>query len=98
MPGPAGLTVRRIPRRGSQLGQIRPLPFGNADATFLASNQFDDPRRSSGMAVPIPDVARRAGVSRSTVSYVLSGSRPISPETRLRVEPAIEALPFRPHA
>jgi DNA-binding LacI/PurR family transcriptional regulator len=38
------------------------------------------------MAVTITDVARRAGVSRSTVSYVLSGSRPISPETRRRVE------------
>ena len=50
------------------------------------------------MAVTIADVARRAGVSRSTVSYVLSGSRPISPETRRRVEQAIEELQFRPHA
>ena len=50
------------------------------------------------MAVTITDVARRAGVSRSTVSYVLSGSRPISPETRRRVEQAIEELQFRPHA
>jgi LacI family transcriptional regulator len=50
------------------------------------------------MAVTIVDVARRAGVSRSTVSYVLSGARPISPETRQRVERAIEELQFRPHA
>ncbi len=50
------------------------------------------------MAVTITDVAQRAGVSRSTVSYVLSGSRPISPETRRRVEQAIEELQFRPHA
>jgi LacI family transcriptional regulator len=50
------------------------------------------------MAVTITDVARRAGVSRSTVSYVLSGTRPISPETRRRVEQAIEELQFRPHA
>ena len=50
------------------------------------------------MAVTIADVARRAGVSRSTVSYVLSGVRPISPETRRRVEQAIEELQFRPHA
>lgn len=50
------------------------------------------------MAVTIADVARRAGVSRSTVSYVLSGARPISPETRGRVERAIEELQFRPHA
>jgi DNA-binding LacI/PurR family transcriptional regulator len=40
-------------------------------------------------AVTIADVARLAGVSRSTVSYVLSGARPISSETRRRVEQAI---------
>jgi LacI family transcriptional regulator len=50
------------------------------------------------MAITIADVARRAGVSRSTVSYVLSGVRPISAETRRRVEQAIEELQFRPHA
>ena len=50
------------------------------------------------MAVTIADVARRAGVSRSTVSYVLSGARPISAETTRRVEQAIEELQFRPHA
>jgi DNA-binding LacI/PurR family transcriptional regulator len=50
------------------------------------------------MAVTIADVAQRAGVSRSTVSYVLSGARSISPETRRRVEAAIEELQFRPHA
>src|SRR5260370_33214376 len=50
------------------------------------------------MAVTSADVARRDEVSRSTVSYVLSGSRPISPETRRRVEQAIEELQFRPHA
>jgi LacI family transcriptional regulator len=50
------------------------------------------------MSVTIADVAQRAGVSRSTVSYVLSGARSISPETRRRVEQAIEELQFRPHA
>ena len=50
------------------------------------------------MAVTIVDVARMAGVSRSTVSYVLSGARPISLETRRRVEQAIEELQYRPHA
>ncbi|MCO6003482.1 LacI family transcriptional regulator [Actinoallomurus purpureus] len=49
------------------------------------------------MAVTIADVARRAGVARSTVSYVLSGARSISPETKRRVEQAIEELQFRPH-
>ncbi|MFF0017929.1 LacI family DNA-binding transcriptional regulator [Streptomyces sp. NPDC005374] len=46
----------------------------------------------------ITDVARRAGVSPSTVSYVLSGKRPISEETRQRVEAAIRELGYRPHA
>lgn len=46
----------------------------------------------------ISDVAEAAGVSASTVSYVLSGKRPISLATRARVEKAIRELGFRPHA
>lgn len=46
----------------------------------------------------IEDVAARAGVSASTVSYVLSGRRPISEPTRERVHEAIAALNYRPHA
>ena len=44
------------------------------------------------------DVARLAGVSQSTVSYVMSGRRTISPETRRRVEAAIAELAFQPNA
>ncbi|MFJ8595575.1 LacI family DNA-binding transcriptional regulator [Streptomyces sp. NPDC093598] len=47
--------------------------------------------------VKITDVARRAGVSPSTVSYALSGKRPISDETRRRVEAAVRDLGYRPH-
>ncbi|GGT06689.1 LacI family transcriptional regulator [Streptomyces kurssanovii] len=39
-----------------------------------------------------------AGVSASTVSYVLSGKRSISSSTRERVERSIEELGYRPHA
>jgi DNA-binding LacI/PurR family transcriptional regulator len=46
----------------------------------------------------INDVARAAGVSPSTVSYVLSGRRPISAQTRARVQAAIAELGFHPHA
>ena len=42
----------------------------------------------------IGDVAREAGVSRSTVSYALSGNRPISLETRTRIDAAILKLGF----
>jgi DNA-binding LacI/PurR family transcriptional regulator len=48
--------------------------------------------------VKITDVARHAGVAPSTVSYVLSGKRSISEETRRRVEASIDALGYRPHA
>jgi DNA-binding LacI/PurR family transcriptional regulator len=44
------------------------------------------------------DVARLAGVSQSTVSYVLSGKRTISPRTRERVQAAIEQLTYQPNA
>lgn len=48
--------------------------------------------------VSIADVARDAGVSSSTVSYVLSGKRSISPETRHRVEASVRRLGYHPHA
>ena len=43
------------------------------------------------------DVAKRAKVSLSTVSYALNGTRPISEETRQRVTDAMEELGYRPH-
>ncbi|MEV6104280.1 LacI family DNA-binding transcriptional regulator [Streptomyces sp. NPDC051940] len=48
--------------------------------------------------VKITDVAQHAGVSPSTVSYALSGKRPISDETRQRIEASIRELGYRPHA
>ncbi|MEU5879549.1 LacI family DNA-binding transcriptional regulator [Spirillospora sp. NPDC047279] len=48
--------------------------------------------------VKITDVARHAGVSPSTVSYVLSGKRSISEETIRRVRESIRELGYRPHA
>ncbi|MFI7414682.1 LacI family DNA-binding transcriptional regulator [Streptomyces sp. NPDC049627] len=47
--------------------------------------------------VKITDVARHAGVSPSTVSYALSGKRPISEETRRRIEESVRRLGYRPH-
>jgi len=48
--------------------------------------------------VTLADVARAAGVSASTVSYVLSGKRSISGITRERVQSAIDDLGYTPHA
>ncbi len=48
--------------------------------------------------VTLADVARHAGVSSSTVSYVLSGKRPVSEATRLRIERAIAELDYHPNA
>ena len=45
----------------------------------------------------ILDVARRAGVSKSTVSNVVRGLKPIAPETRSRVTDAILELGYRPN-
>ncbi|GAA1925275.1 LacI family DNA-binding transcriptional regulator [Streptomyces sodiiphilus] len=44
--------------------------------------------------VTMTDVARAAGVSTATVSYVLSGKRPVAPATRTAVEAAITELGF----
>lgn len=47
--------------------------------------------------VNIADVARHAGVSRSTVSYALSGKRQISARTRERVLHSVRELGFEPN-
>src|SRR5712692_5901350 len=45
----------------------------------------------------ILDVASRAGVSKSTVSNVISGVMGVSEETRRRVDTAIKQLGYRPN-
>lgn len=44
----------------------------------------------------INDVARKAGVSPTTVSHVFSGKRPVAPATKLRVLKAARALDYSP--
>ncbi|MEV1019521.1 LacI family DNA-binding transcriptional regulator [Streptomyces sp. NPDC050264] len=48
--------------------------------------------------VTLAEVARHAGVSASTVSYVLSGKRSISAATRERVESSVRQLGYHPNA
>jgi DNA-binding LacI/PurR family transcriptional regulator len=78
---------------------------------YIPSNRFDlwetarwdrrlEPQRQKGreMGPTIGDVAKAAGVSRSTVSYALSGKRTISAETRERIQDAIRDLGFTANA
>jgi len=46
----------------------------------------------------IGEIASRAGVSRSTVSYALSGKRTVSEATRRRIQEVIDELDYRPNA
>jgi len=46
----------------------------------------------------INEVARAAGVSISTVSYALSGKRPVAADTRRRIEAAVRELGYSPNA
>ncbi|WP_350352936.1 LacI family DNA-binding transcriptional regulator [Microbacterium sp. A8/3-1] len=46
----------------------------------------------------IHEVAEAAGVSISTVSYALSGKRPVSEKTRVRIEDAVRVLGYEPDA
>jgi DNA-binding LacI/PurR family transcriptional regulator len=50
-----------------------------------------------GSAMNIQDVADAAGVSKTTVSHVLSGNRPVSQATRDKVERVMDELGFRPN-
>ena len=54
--------------------------------------------REATQRIDIGEIARRAGVARSTVSYALSGKRPISPEKRDRILRLVEELGYRPNA
>lgn len=44
------------------------------------------------------DVARLAGVSTSTVSAVINGTVPVSPEKKVRIQEAMSALDYQPDA
>ncbi|PQO99885.1 LacI family transcriptional regulator [Massilia phosphatilytica] len=53
---------------------------------------------SNGRAISISAVAEQAGVSIATVSRVINASKPVSADTRERVEAAVAALGYRANA
>lgn len=52
----------------------------------------------TGVTPRMIDVARRANVALSTVSYALNGTRPVSAATRRRILRAMDELGYRPNA
>ena len=54
-------------------------------------------QKTEGRRLTILDIAREAGVSKSTVSLVLQGNPVVRPETRERVQRAIEKLGYVYH-
>ncbi len=62
----------------------------------MAEDTIPDERAGRGNRPRMVDVAARAGVSLSTVSYALSRQRSISEETRQRVLAAARAIGFHP--
>ena len=64
-------------------------------ASIQWSRRFASP---DGTLVKLSEVARHADVSPSTVSYVLSGKRSISEQTRRRVLDSMATLGYRPQA
>jgi DNA-binding LacI/PurR family transcriptional regulator len=55
------------------------------------------PHGSPARVATMAHIAERAGVALSTVSYVFSGKRGVSPAIRERVLAAVEELNYRPH-
>lgn len=49
------------------------------------------------MTATIGQVAKKAGVSKATVSRVINNSKPVSDDARSRVMKAIEELNFKPN-
>ena len=74
---------------------------GIAEPSNRLDNRLDDRDRrikKADCAMPtIKDVAQQAGVSPTTVSYVLTGSRFVRPATRARIVRAIEELNYQPN-
>jgi DNA-binding LacI/PurR family transcriptional regulator len=51
-----------------------------------------------GLMATIDDVARHAGVGRTTVSHALSGNRHVAPATRDRILAVVDELGYQPNA
>jgi len=66
--------------------------------SYSLANRFANRFATRRPRVNIGEIAKLAGVSRSTVSYVLSGKRQVSPELHERITRVIEESGYRPNA
>lgn len=85
----------------------RLLGIERVDSTLWSLRGNIAPSRGMGTVVArlpgrrpmnIDEIARRSGVSRSTVSYALSGKRAVAEGTRRRIQEVIDELDYRPNA
>jgi DNA-binding LacI/PurR family transcriptional regulator len=82
------------------------VPLERLNEKYCRTTPLSSDRRPAAPARPtrrraratIVDVAERAGVSKSLVSLVLTGSASVSPESRAAILEAVEALQYRPNA
>src|SRR5690606_3782095 len=73
-------------------------PKRNRSASIMESDPGSSADDDGALMTTIHEVAQAAGVSISTVSYALSGKRPVSEKTRRRVADAAVALGYTPDA
>jgi DNA-binding LacI/PurR family transcriptional regulator len=87
--GVAFLTLNQIPFLNDQTHAINPI--------LIVQHVKEDEMATPDGGATLESVATAAGVSRQTVSNVLNAPGRVAPETRQRVEEAIEALRYRPN-
>ena len=76
-------------------GSNRARDYGDYNVLFEGREVLEEKSRT---ATTIKDVARMAGVSVATASYVVNETRNVRPETRHRVLTAIQRLSYSPNA
>lgn len=97
-----GSSIWRHTRERLPSGSGGPALTLSATWKYTDANRFalvvGDQPGNGERELNIGEIARRAGVSRSTVSYALSGKRNVAEPTRARVQRVIEELNYRPNA
>ncbi len=89
------LSVSALKAKG---GEILQSDKDHVASSLNASPDTSNVVEPTKLSPQIEDVARQAGVSIATVSYVINGRGRVSPKTRARVHKVIEELNYTPSA